>query len=52
MAIFKVVAHTGDNNNGYIEYNTETKELGVHLNDEAVNERAREYLTTEKVLHQ
>ena len=52
MAIFKVVAHTGDNNNGYIEYNTETKELGVHLNDEAVNERAREYLTTERVLHQ
>ena len=52
MAIFKVAAHTGDNNNGYIEYNTETKELGVHLNDEAVNERAREYLTTERVLHQ
>ena len=33
MAIFKVAAHTGDNNNGYIEYDTETKELGVHLND-------------------
>ena len=30
MAIFKVAAHTGDNNNGYIEYDTETKELGVH----------------------
>ena len=52
MAIFKVAAHTGDNNNGYIEYDTETKELGVHLNDDVMNERARQYLTTEKVLHQ
>ena len=49
MAIFKVAAHTGDNNNGYIEYDTETKELGVHLNDEVMNERARQYLTTERV---
>ncbi len=49
MAIFKVAAHTGDNNNGYIEYDTETKELGVHLNDDVMNERARQYLTTEKV---
>lgn len=48
MAIFKVAAHTGDNNNGYIEYDTETKELGVHLNDDVMNERARQYLTTEK----
>ena len=38
MAIFKVAAHTGDNNNGYIEYDTETKELGVHLNDDVMNE--------------
>ena len=52
MAIFKVAAHTGDNNNGYIEYDTETKELGVHLNDDVMNERARQYLTTEKDLHQ
>ena len=49
---FTVAAHTGDNNNGYIEYDTETKELGVHLNDDVMNERARQYLTTEKVLHQ
>lgn len=46
MAIFKVAAHTGDNNNGYIEYDTETKELGVHLNDDAMDEKARQYLTT------
>ena len=52
MAIFKVAAHTGDNNNGYIEYDTETKELGVHLNDDAMDEKARQYLTTEKALHQ
>ena len=51
MAIFKVAAHTGDNNNGYIEYDTETKELGVHLNDEDVNAKVREYLTTERPLH-
>ena len=37
MAIFKVAAHTGDNNNGYIAYNTESKELQVCLNDEDVN---------------
>lgn len=51
MAIFKVAAHTGDNNNGYIEYDTETKELGVHLNDEDINAKVREYLTTERPLH-
>lgn len=48
MVIFKVAAHTGDNNNGYIEYDTETKELGVHLNDDAMDEKARQYLTTER----
>ncbi len=51
MAIFKVAAHTGDNNNGYISYNTETKELAVCLNNEEVNAKVREYLTTERVLH-
>ncbi len=51
MAIFKVAAHTGDNNNGYIEYDTETKELGVHLNDEEIDTKVREYLTTERPLH-
>lgn len=51
MAIFKVAAHTGENNNGYIEYNMETKELGVHLNDEEINARTREYLTTAQSLH-
>lgn len=49
--IFKVAAHTGDNNNGYIAYNTETKEVDVQLNDEEINKRAKEYLTTVKELH-
>lgn len=51
MAIFKVAAHTGENNNGYIEYNMDTKELGVHLNDDAVNAAVRKYLTTVQALH-
>lgn len=51
MAMFKVAAHTGDNNNGYIAYDTETKELGVYLNDDDMNAKVREYLTTVRPLH-
>ena len=51
MAIFKVAAIRVTTTT-YIEYDTETKELGVHLNDDAMDEKARQYLTTEKALHQ
>lgn len=51
MVVFKVAAHTGDNNNGYISYDTDTKEVGVFLNDDEINEKVRTYLTTEKALH-
>lgn len=51
MAIFKVAAHTGDNNNGYIMYDTEHKTVEVCLNDAAVNARVYKYLTTERPMH-
>ena len=51
MAIFKVAAHTGDNNNGYIAYDLESKELNVCLNDDTVNAKVYEYLTTERGMH-
>lgn len=51
MSIFKVIAHTGINNNGYIQYDTDTKELTVELNDNEIEKRVREYLTTERALH-
>lgn len=52
MALFKVAAHTGENNNGYISYDTDTRALDVQLNDEAANANLHEYLTTVQTLHQ
>lgn len=51
MAIYRVAAHTGANDNGYIEYNTETKQVSAHFPDEAVNRRAMAYLTQEQEMH-
>lgn len=51
MALFKVAAHTGDNNNGYISYDTDTKQVKVKLNDAAIDAKLYEYLTTVQSLH-
>lgn len=51
MAIFKAAAHTGDNNNGYIGYDTETKELTVVLNDAEKEAAVRKYLTSIRGWH-
>lgn len=51
MAVFKVAAHTGANNNGYIAYDTETKAVQVCLNDDDINQKVTDYLTTERPLH-
>lgn len=39
MAMFKVAAHTGADNQGWIGYNEETKEITVCLQDEALKKR-------------
>ncbi|MCH4166131.1 MAG: hypothetical protein LKF74_05330 [Megasphaera sp.] len=51
MALFKVAAHTGDNNNGYISYDTDTKQVNVRLNDDVLDAKLYEYLTTVQSLH-
>ncbi|MCH4178567.1 MAG: hypothetical protein LKF47_01695 [Megasphaera sp.] len=51
MALFKVAAHTGENNNGYISYDTDTKALDVHLNDDSINTKVRTYLTSVQSMH-
>lgn len=51
MSVFKVAAHTGDNNNGYISYDTETKKLDVHLNDPEKEAQAYQFLTTVRSWH-
>ena len=45
MSIYKVAAHTGADNNGYIQYDTESKRVDVFLNDTEYNRRIYEYLT-------
>ena len=40
MAVFTVAAHTAGHNDGFIRYNTETKELQLMLHDEE-----KEFLT-------
>ena len=50
MSIFKVIAHTGINNNGYIQYDTDTKELDICLHDPEKEAQVREYLTKEQTL--
>ena len=50
MSMFKVAAHTGSDNQGWIGYNEETKEITVCLQDEALKKAAYEYLSTPKVL--
>jgi hypothetical protein len=51
MSLFKVICHTGTNNNGFIQYDTDTKELTVKLNDPEKEEAVRQYLSKERVLH-
>lgn len=51
MSIFKVIAHMDSNNNGYIQYDTETKELTVCLHDLEKEEQVRAYLTKERAMH-
>ncbi len=51
MSIFKVAVHTGENNNGFIQYDTDTKELVLHLNDPEKEKTGREYLTSMRDLH-
>ena len=51
MSIFKVICHTGINNNGFIQYDTDTKDLTVKLNDTEKEEQVRQYLTQERVMH-
>ncbi|MBC3537172.1 hypothetical protein [Megasphaera hominis] len=45
MALFTVAAHTAGHNDGFIRYNTETKELQLMLHDEEKEKEAREFLT-------
>lgn len=53
MAIIKVAAHIiNQQEDGYISYNTETKEVQSHLADDALNQKVVDYLTTEQVMHQ
>jgi len=51
MSIFKVAVHTEVNNNGYIQYDTDTKELIVHLNDPALEKKGLDYLTKVRTMH-
>lgn len=51
MLIYKVAAHTGANDNGYIEYNTETKEVKAHFSADKVCQRVVDYLTKEQEFH-
>ncbi|WP_273060871.1 hypothetical protein [Colibacter massiliensis] len=50
MSIYKVAAHTGADNNGYIQYDTESKRVDVFLNDTEYNRRIYEYLTKPRAL--
>ena len=50
MSIYKVAAHTGADNEGYIQNDTDTKEVQVFLNDDGINRKVVEYLTTVKSL--
>ncbi len=51
MNLWKVAVHTGDNDNGVILYNEETKEVEVRIPNQELAKLAHEYLTTEKKLH-
>lgn len=51
MAVFTVAVHTGDNNNGYIQYDAETKKLTVHLNDAEKEKETYSFLTTVRSWH-
>lgn len=51
MSIFKVICHTGTNNNGFIQYDTDTKALVVQLHDPEKEAEVRQYLTKERVMH-
>ncbi|WP_296823265.1 hypothetical protein [uncultured Megasphaera sp.] len=51
MSVFTVAAHTGDNNNGYIQYDTEIKKLTVHLNDAEKEKEAYDFLTSVRSWH-
>jgi hypothetical protein len=50
VSIYKVAAHTGADNNGYIQYDTESKRVDVFLNDTEYNRRIYEYLTKPRAL--
>ena len=49
MSMFKVAAHTGADNQGWIGYNEETKEITVCLQDEALKKAA--YAESTKMFH-
>lgn len=52
MAIFKVAAHIiNQQEDGYISYDTETKQVQSHVHDDAINQQVVDYLTTEQVMH-
>ena len=51
MSVFKVVCHTGENNNGFIQYDLETRKLTVVLHDAAKEAEVIAYLTKERVMH-
>lgn len=51
MAIYKIAAHTGTNDNGYIQYDADTRTVQVHLCNDEINRKVYEYLTTCQTLH-
>ena len=51
MALFTVCVHTGENNNGYIQYDPETKGLTVHLNDKVKEKEVYQVLTQVRPWH-
>lgn len=53
MAIVRIAAHIiGHAEDGYIQYNTDTKEVQSHLRHPELDQKVVEYLTTERAMHQ
>lgn len=53
MTIVKVAAHIINHaEDGYLQYNTETKEVQSHLHHPDLDQKVVDYLTTERAMHQ
>lgn len=51
MKQWSVAVHTGDNDNGVIIYDVETKEVEIRIPNKELAAAAHAYLTTEQTLH-